>query len=261
MVRAQSPFSLSSRRTTLSAWAGHLWAVMNRRHKGPGRTLSGSFSTTVKKTFRSYPAARTGVGATPGRNEPQVVIQKLIPEPDLNTRLPQRPALQARHPIRHADPPVPQSASVVPQPPGTGRGSPAYRCALREGAPVTDVYEFIDAEYATLVRHAPAITQMCAWLGVSKSGFYDWRSRPESATAKRQEKLRLLIRKIFDDSDGTRTGTGASLTQLARQGIVAGAGAGPQADAAAGPGGLPAAAVAAAPTTKQGPGRGRSRTW
>ena len=45
---------------------------------------------------------------------------------------------------------------------------------------MTDVYEFIDAEYATR-ENAPAVTQMCAWLEVSKSGFYDWKSRPESA--------------------------------------------------------------------------------
>jgi putative transposase len=86
---------------------------------------------------------------------------------------------------------------------------------------VTDVYEFIDAEYATR-ENAPAVTQMCAWLDVSKSGFYDWRSRPESGTAKRQEKLRLLIRKIFDDSDGTY-GCRRIAEQLARQGIAAGA--------------------------------------
>jgi putative transposase len=86
---------------------------------------------------------------------------------------------------------------------------------------VTDVYEFIDAEYATR-ENAPAVTQMCAWLDVSKSGFYDWRSRPESGTAKRQQKLRLLIRKIFDDSDGTY-GYRRVAQQLARQGIAAGA--------------------------------------
>ena len=86
---------------------------------------------------------------------------------------------------------------------------------------MTDVYEFIDAEYATR-KNAPAVTQMCAWLDVSKSGFYDWRSRPESATAKRQKKLRLLIRKIFDDSDGTY-GYRRIAGQLARQGIAAGA--------------------------------------
>jgi putative transposase len=86
---------------------------------------------------------------------------------------------------------------------------------------VTEMYEFIDAEYATC-ENAPAVTRMCAWLEVSKSGFYDWKSRPESATAKRQQKLRLLIRKIFDDSDGTY-GYRRVAGQLARQGIVAGA--------------------------------------
>ena len=86
---------------------------------------------------------------------------------------------------------------------------------------MSDVYEFIDAEYATR-ETAPTITQMCAWLGVSKSGFYDWRSRPESATAKRQEKLRLLIKKIFDDSDGTY-GYRRIAEQLARWRVPAGA--------------------------------------
>jgi putative transposase len=85
---------------------------------------------------------------------------------------------------------------------------------------VSEVYEFIDAEYATSDT-APGITRMCAWLEVSKSGFYDWKSRPESATAKRQQTLRLLIRKIFDDSDGTY-GYRRVAWQLARQGTVAG---------------------------------------
>jgi putative transposase len=85
---------------------------------------------------------------------------------------------------------------------------------------VSDMYEFIDAEHATCPS-APGITHMCAWLGVSRSGFYEWRSRPESATAKRQEKLKRLIRAIFDDSDGTY-GYRRIAAQLARQGTVAG---------------------------------------
>jgi putative transposase len=86
---------------------------------------------------------------------------------------------------------------------------------------VSDVYEFIDTEYATR-ETAPGITQMCAWLDVSKSGYYDWRSRPESATAKRQEKLKLLIKKIFDDSDATY-GYRRITEQLARWRVPAGA--------------------------------------
>ena len=85
---------------------------------------------------------------------------------------------------------------------------------------MTEMYEFIDAEYATCDT-APTITRMCAWLEVSKSGFYDWKSRPESATAERRKKLALVIKRIFGDSDSTY-GYRRIAGQLARQGIVAG---------------------------------------
>jgi putative transposase len=85
---------------------------------------------------------------------------------------------------------------------------------------VSDMYEFIDAEYAT-EHNALTVLQMCAWLGVSRSGFYEWRSRPESATARRREELRLLIKKAFDDSDGTY-GHRRVWAQLARWGVRAG---------------------------------------
>jgi len=39
---------------------------------------------------------------------------------------------------------------------------------------------------------------MCKWLEVSRSGFYDWRSRPESATARRRELLKVKIKALFD---------------------------------------------------------------
>ena len=85
---------------------------------------------------------------------------------------------------------------------------------------MTEMYEFIDAEYATCDT-APTITRMCAWLEVSTSGFYDWKSRPESATAERRKKLALVIKRIFGDSDSTY-GYRRIAGQLARQGIVAG---------------------------------------
>lgn len=84
---------------------------------------------------------------------------------------------------------------------------------LRDGASVTSKYEFIDAEHAThttadVAVDAPTIVQMCAWLGVSRSGFYDWRTRPESATAARRNELKLMIGKAFEDSEAP-TATGA----------------------------------------------------
>jgi putative transposase len=44
---------------------------------------------------------------------------------------------------------------------------------------------------------------MCQWLGVSSSGYYEWRGRPQSATAARREKLKELIVVIFEASDET----------------------------------------------------------
>jgi putative transposase len=89
---------------------------------------------------------------------------------------------------------------------------------------VSEKYEFIGAQYANVPAgggNAPTITCMCRWLGVSKSGFYEWRSRPESAAAERREKLRLWITKAFGDSDGTY-GYRRIWWQLARWGVPAG---------------------------------------
>jgi hypothetical protein len=72
---------------------------------------------------------------------------------------------------------------------------------------VTEKFEFIDAEYAVYQEsddvHVPSIVKMCRWMGVSRSGFYEWRSAPESATAKRRGILALVVRKSFGESDGT----------------------------------------------------------
>src|SRR5260370_39380466 len=76
---------------------------------------------------------------------------------------------------------------------------------LREGASVTQKYEFVGGEAAGPPVNAPApsIVQMCRWLCVSKSGFYEWGSRPESATAQRRELLKIKIEALFYANDET----------------------------------------------------------
>ena len=59
-------------------------------------------------------------------------------------------------------------------------------------------YELIDAEKANF-----PIVKTCEWLGVSTSGYYEWRNRPASATEIRREHLKKLIRAIFELSDDT----------------------------------------------------------
>lgn len=72
---------------------------------------------------------------------------------------------------------------------------------------MTEKYEFIDAEYAAYQEsddeHVPSIVKMCRWMEVSRSGFYEWRNAPESATARRRGELALIVRKSFEESDGT----------------------------------------------------------
>ncbi len=67
-------------------------------------------------------------------------------------------------------------------------------------------YEFIDGEKATVTPAGVkkyTIVKMCEWLEVSKSGYYEWWDRPQSATAARREFLALAVTKAFEDSDGT----------------------------------------------------------
>jgi putative transposase len=47
------------------------------------------------------------------------------------------------------------------------------------------------------------VTDMCAWLNVSRSGYYDWKRRGPSATTRRREVLRAQVRFAFEHSDGT----------------------------------------------------------
>jgi len=81
---------------------------------------------------------------------------------------------------------------------------------------VSSKYEFIDGEKANY-----PIVKMCRWAEVSKSGFYEWRDRPASATAERRGVLAVSITKIFEDSDSTY-GYRRVQDQLGRDGVEAG---------------------------------------
>ncbi|MEV7472077.1 IS3 family transposase, partial [Streptomyces kronopolitis] len=70
-------------------------------------------------------------------------------------------------------------------------------------------------------EYAYTVEFMCYRLDVSTSGYYDWRSRPDSATAKRRKELKALIRKAFEMSDSTY-GHRRVHAQLARWGVSAG---------------------------------------
>lgn len=53
-------------------------------------------------------------------------------------------------------------------------------------------FAFIDGEKDTY-----PIMKMCAWLGVSTSGYYEWRDRPPSPAAQRRARLAAIITAIF----------------------------------------------------------------
>jgi len=70
---------------------------------------------------------------------------------------------------------------------------------------VTARYEFVDEQKATRNEDGTAryaISQMCCWLRVSTSGFYDWASRSVSATAARRDRLAAVISAAFKAADG-----------------------------------------------------------
>jgi putative transposase len=62
---------------------------------------------------------------------------------------------------------------------------------------------------------------MCAWIGVSTSGYYHWRNRPESATEERRAALKEYIAAIFTASRETY-GYRRVRAELARQGVTCG---------------------------------------
>lgn len=76
-------------------------------------------------------------------------------------------------------------------------------------------YAFINTQLAHY-----AVTHMCRWLGVSRSGYYAWRDRPASPTATRRAALAELIGEIFTEYDETY-GYRRIAHELARRGYPA----------------------------------------
>ncbi len=63
---------------------------------------------------------------------------------------------------------------------------------------MTGKYAFIESEEGNY-----PIARMCQWAKVSRSGYYNWRDRPQSATAARREILVAQVKFAFEHSDGT----------------------------------------------------------
>ncbi|GAA1777499.1 IS3 family transposase [Luedemannella helvata] len=77
-------------------------------------------------------------------------------------------------------------------------------------------YECIDGERA----HYPVV-KMCAWVAVSRAGYYEWHNRPASATVERRTVLAQWVREVFADSDETY-GYRRVWHELRRRGIECG---------------------------------------
>jgi transposase InsO family protein len=58
-------------------------------------------------------------------------------------------------------------------------------------------FAWIDAEKA----HYP-VRKLCRWLGVTPSGFYMWRTRPESRRAREDRRLKVLVHTSFNEGRG-----------------------------------------------------------
>jgi putative transposase len=70
---------------------------------------------------------------------------------------------------------------------------------------VTEKFEFIDVKRAAAAQavELPTVSRMCALLEVSKSGYYEWRHRPESVTQRRRELLADKIAALFQAFNAT----------------------------------------------------------
>jgi len=63
------------------------------------------------------------------------------------------------------------------------------------------------------------VVDMCEWLNVSRSGYYNWKNRQPSAMTRRRELLEIEVRSVFEYSDGTY-GYRRVHAELARRGTA-----------------------------------------
>ena len=65
------------------------------------------------------------------------------------------------------------------------------------------------------------VRMMCRLLGISASGYYAWRTRPESARTRQDRELMPKIRRIFEASKGVY-GSPRVHAELVAEGVMAG---------------------------------------
>ena len=83
---------------------------------------------------------------------------------------------------------------------------------------MTAKYAFIAATEEERPRYF-GLKQMCRWLGVSASGFFDWVTRVPSAQARRREELKALVAWSFERS-GRTYGYRRVHADLTRRGVT-----------------------------------------
>ena len=110
---------------------------------------------------------------------------------------------------------------------------------LRPAPAVSEKYEFMHSLATGDGSYEYPVVFMCARLRVSRSGFYEWRDRVISATARRRADITSLVELSFAESDETY-GYRRVHAELARWGVDC-------SPELVRPGGVPAASLAAQP--------------
>ena len=68
---------------------------------------------------------------------------------------------------------------------------------------MSEKHEFVGTMLTEVGKYIYPVVLMCGWLSISRSGFYDWRSRPTSAAATRRGDLKVLVTAVVESSEQT----------------------------------------------------------